>query len=572
MALGVVALSGACCEGDVCVQDVGDGGPDDTGDQPLFTEGCAVDDIRDENGQVCAACAFGTICGDARPARCERSQDELGDACRYCETDLGEVLYNSCFDVSPVSGAENLRCEGQIVNDPDQPEGTECTICTDESGLVTEQRCGPVSDECHDVVDQGRDCVECTRDGAVVALTCEQPDILPRSCEVYENELGRCIDCYGDDDQLLTHFCTENADPTRICVDAVSPDGLVVCSTCTDANGALLEQFCDQGTGGLEQCAFLEYSEQTCVVCVDEADRVGRSVCDAKCDDPASCEPPPECFFSQDDESGLCRTCPTSTGFAETQCVFETNLSCGDVIGPDGQVCFECVDNSSGAPVYASCENFIPPTCGVAANAIGEECQLCVDSSTQAPVYGDCPSQTCGVYGTFGVFSNDGLQLFVDNQPAVTTCTLCGSPDGDTQDICTLRSDCGPVELIDPDASCADAVVFQLRPKTCGNPWEAAGYAQGFFGFPEELMEILAWSLDVGGVAPIALQRTTTFVNGQDPECVAECCARGDAIELVVRPGDAPAARELFGDVILPCNADADCAAGDVCRLDGSCG
>jgi hypothetical protein len=608
LAVSTLWLLGACCNplDEDCVEPPPvDAGPDEAVDcdEPgaCAIANCDVSTIRDDaQGNTCATCPSDNgdaeICGQPQTARCESRENARGDGCSICATDDGTILYDSCLLSDPGQVANCERSEQPV--GPDEPNGEPgaveelvCETCTDFDGNVVSTECEPVSDECElDVVDEqsGLICRVCTRDGEVVVRDCEQPIITPRSCEAYENELGRCIDCFGDNDELLTHFCTLTEDTFISCRDEVTPEGLR-CSTCFDQNGAQIDRFCDQIDPTLQQCALLDYSEQSCVVClgVDGFPALlecQRTDCDAAGNE--ECPAPPDCEFEFSEDGALCRTCPTDAGELEQECVVETNLQCEQLFDEfTGGVCLSCKDVGSGVEVFRRCDNgSLPPTCFFQDDGTGsgDVCEVCLDSESQNgdQIYAACPAHTCYDAGQYELFSPQGGTLFVDNAVAVADCSECAatSDDGvttadDYQAVCTLRTDC-PVDLVNPDAACEGTVSFTVRPRVCENPWELAGFQSGFQANALEMLDIMSFALDAGGVGVVAAQ-----YQGVDPntppgtDCVDQCgCERGDLVNIVVRPDEAAPIVELFSDILDRCASDADCREGATCRIDGGCG
>lgn len=589
--VGLVTTTGACCDGDQCPAGDADAGPPACEGLgcAVATPGCAVEDIASEGGAVCARCARDAgdveICGAAEVARCEAREDSEGDPCRICATDLGEILYDSCFsDVAP----EVAVCERTSANpDPIGPGGpgaqdgsdVVCETCTDASGAVVSTLCEPAHDECHEVDDGGRTCRECTRDGAVVVFACEQPDIAPRSCEAYANELGRCIDCYDDADELLSHSCTLAEDVFVSCSEIVTQEGLR-CQACVDRNGAQVARSCEADVSELQQCALLEYTEQSCVVCVDQFHDVAFTSCESPgCESEAACLPPPACFFETSPDGALCRTCPVGgNGEVEQRCVVETNLECAgapSVEDPSAPSCLSCVDRVTQVEVYRRCDGSgAPPTCEITVNADGATCEVCDDPVTSEPIYATCDGQTCYALGRFAVTGPGGGGLVLDGAPAVAECSECGVAQGlvgsaGFEASCSLRTDCGGTDLTDPSAVCDKAVVFRLAPRICDNPWELAGFSvDGQEGTSYELLVVLGYALELGNVGLVTAAR----VPGTEPHCTDACsCERGDVIDIAVRAEDAIATTQLFEPILRRCASNDGCEAGGTCRLDGAC-
>lgn len=599
-AASTLCLLGACCnplDGECVDPPAPDGGPEvepdcnEPGACPIAN--CDVETISEgPNGTTCATCPSdqgeAQICGFAETARCESRENSRGEPCSFCATDFGEILYDSCFTSDP---GQQLNCErSEQPVEPGTVEELVCETCTDIDGNVVSTSCEPAHDSCETGPNEsGLICRVCTRDGEVVVTDCEQPIISPRSCEAYQNEVGRCVDCFGDDDELLTHFCTLAEDTFISCSDSVTPEGLL-CTSCFDQNGVQTDRFCDQVDPTLQQCALLDYSEQSCVVClgVDGFPALyecARKACDATVD--KNCAPPPECEFEFGESGELCRTCPTDAGdLIEQQCVFETNLQCEQLFDDfTGGVCLSCKDIGSGVEVFRRCDNgSLPPTCFEQDDGTGTggTCEVCVDSVSNEQVYAACPAQTCYDVGQFELFSAQGNSLFVNDQVAAADCSECAAnaddgvtAAGDFQAVCTLRAVnvCGPLDLTNPDAACEGTVAFTLRPQLCENPWEVAGFQSGFQATSLEMLDIMSFALATADIGISAVQYQGIDPNTPPSDCVEQCgCLRGDLVELVVSPDQAAAVVELFSAVLDGCATDADCREGSACRLDGGCG
>ena len=592
----LVGLAGAgCCALDGTCVDRPDAGPPPPVDCSVdgtcvfASPGCDPKDITDGAAVggaagVCALCSSpagdAQICGAPDVARCESREDLAGKACRFCATAAGDILFDSCVSDTPVAV---VSCEPSVPGQPVTPDANAvCETCKDATGAVVTTTCEPAHDECHDDVQQGLHCRVCTQAGQVVVNACEQPNIEPRSCEVYANEAGRCVDCFSDADQLLSHSCTLATDTFVSCTDSVTPDGLL-CTECVDANGGPVSRSCGFNVPELTQCSLLDYTEQTCVVCLDQNGAAGLWSCDRRCADPTTCAPADACFFESAADGSLCRTCPGPNG-PEQRCIVDTNLLCGQAqtgVGPPGPPnaggCLSCVDATTGAEVYRSCNGGLPPTCRNASNLSGATCEICEDSQTAEPVYAKCNGEACFALGQFGLTNAQGTTLLVDGHPAVGTCTECGAQDPNAAAVafnaaCTLRDTCGPVDLTAPSAICRGTVVFTVAPHLCGNPWEPTAGANGPGTLPagsaDELLRILTFALQAGvGLVAVEDRGSTA-----DAVCVDQCgCDRGDRLELVARPDDAVAVSNLFDAVIVRCQTDADCATGGACRVDGSC-
>jgi hypothetical protein len=562
-----LALMGACCDGERCLEPprddagpqvcaAGEGGPGCA----YATPGCDADAIRKSGDEICASCTVDAddveICGLPEIARCEAREDSKGDPCRICATAGGEILYDSCFsDVSP----EIASCERSLLG-PSPAEADDddivCETCTDLRGAVVSTVCEPVHDECHAVQDGDRACRECTRDGAVVIYACEQPNIEPRSCQVYGNERGRCIDCFGDEDQLLSHSCTLVGDVFVSCSEIVTQEGLR-CSVCVDQNGAQVSRSCNQDIAELQQCALLDYTDQSCLVCLDQFGGVALTSCQRKGCVGDNCAAPPACFFENVGDA-LCRTCTVEgSGALEQRCVVETNLVCASGVS-DGAAgsCLSCTDRVTGLEVYKRCDGTgSPPTCFTVDDADGGRCEVCNDPVSNETVYASCDGQTCYALGRYQLTGRLGTALRLDGSPAVAECAECArsadfSGASSFTASCSLRDDCGGTDLVDPGAACERAVLLQLAPRLCGNPWERAGYgsADGQAG-AYELLVVLGYALEAGGIGLISL---STSVGEADAECAGGCdCPRGDRMDALVRAQDADAAARLFESIVV---------------------
>jgi hypothetical protein len=584
-ALGAFAaslwLTGACCEGDRC-EPPPPPHPEDCSDGAcaISTPGCDPSTIaHTDAGEVCATCADpasdddARICGVPEVARCE-AREVGGESCLVCATELGEILHDSCYEGAAV---DTQDCEVFVppLDDPSLVGGGDvvCHACKDDTGAYVTRICEPASDECHEVDADGLLCRECTRDGVVVVRACEQPDIAPRSCERYSNEAGTCTDCYDRDDQLVLHSCALTGDVNISCSETITPDGLR-CSVCVDANGTPVTQSCEPGVPELTQCTLLTYTEQSCVVCLDELGNPGLADCTRTDCAGDTCPPPPPCKLSFNEAGQQCRTCPVeATGGLEERCVEGTNLACTQVFDDvTGGACLQCVDQLTQREVYRRCDAETPPTCVNVEDQNGQLCEVCSDPRTGETVYASCGEQSCyDVGGNIPLKTVDGEALSLDHAPAVATCVECGvGQDSNVvatvSSACALRSDCGGIDVTAPDAACPGTVVYRLAPHVCENPWELAGYVgQGPGSL--ELLDILTWSLDTSGVGLISIHDAP----GGLAECDACGCARGDTIDLVLRPDDAVPVADLFADVLVRCQSDADCENNGVCRIDGSC-
>jgi hypothetical protein len=596
LALACALLGGAAGTCATAPASLRDGGPNPN--PPKFanveaTPGCDPSKIVDsaDGKQVCATCdeAKGNadqICGAADSARCEARENANGASCSFCATADGQVLYDDCYATDPVQTAD---CETspapngstQLTSSNDSV----CTTCTDASGAVVSTSCAPSSDSCQDTKNpDGTTCHVCTKGGVVVVKQGCNPSLAqPRSCEAYENNVGRCVDCFDDNDQLLSHQCTLSSDPNIACAQTATQDGLV-CTTCTDSNGAVVDQSCNPQQPAAQACTELDYSEQTCIVCVDYQGNPAAWQCTSttcSANDP-SCAPPPDCTFDRDASGDLCRTCPNSSGSTEQKCVVNTNLSCtsGATDPSTGASCLSCTDNNTGVAVYKSCSGQpVPPACTTSTNAAGEQCSVCFDQSSKAVVDATCGNETCYSVGALPVVGAAGAQLFVGSSPAVAQCSECKDSAASnagitTNAVCDLRSDCGATDLTNPDTWCSAAVVFTVTPFGCNNPWDAAGYTQDAntpAGGSNEIVHVLAYALEQQGVALIGVDDVGSATASGPTTTTCASDARGDTMHLAAEPADAVAVKSLFGSIMVACASDADCSTGGSCRADGSC-
>jgi hypothetical protein len=428
------ALSGCCVLDGTCTGELGDGGAGGNDDDPpaLSSPGCAPDSIDVQGAVVCADCEFaeGSICGAPNEALCEVRENSFGDACQLCVTADGAILYDDCF--TGEGAREAAFCEDAA----GQNDNELCKVCFDDEGNTVSTTCGPRADSCEEVVgDDGRLCTRCSTDGQVVSNVCESVDIDPSLCRAYGNDVGSCVDCFADDNTLLSHACTPNGGEIGLvsCAETVSADGLL-CTVCVDENGTTIDRFCDQEVQPEpERCGQLVFTEQTCIVCVtstgadvnsvvfidcqrndctasdvaaacrlDSDCATGQACFDGTCvaqnsgapppDDPNQpgrpepappeenvCEAPPACSMAVDDAGAVCRTCPVTgadgIGATETRCV-AAGLAC------------EVVPESDVATDGDGANDFAPPP----EDPQGNNCVVCKDSGTGVVVYEDCGS------------------------------------------------------------------------------------------------------------------------------------------------------------------------------------
>lgn len=582
--LAVTASIGGCVESASAVGGVSEREDCSGGACATSTPDCSPAEIAARENATCAVCRPPSgaveICGSAVVARCEAREDSFGQPCRFCATETGEVLFDSCYS-GPAS--EELVCETTTSGaagvgapaesgDPLDDEGSlDCQTCNDAFGNVVRSACEPVADECHREEDGDRTCRICTRDGRVVVRECEQPAIAPRSCEVYGDDEGRCVDCYDDNDQLLSHFCTLTDGTGQACARSITPEG-IECVTCTDVRGVVVSEQCGLARE-VKRCELLVYTGQTCEVCVDETGTIVSQICEGNdCGEPGvdGCAPPPPCTLETAADGSICRTCPVEgTNEVEQRCLVGSALECGRVAGDGTSVaeCVVCKDGTTGQEVYRRCDGTTSlPTCAPYDGSEGQLCEVCADPVTGQAIYSRCDAQACHALGLFELQSQEGGSLVVENTPAVASCSTCDGPTASTT--CTLRSDCGGAALDGEGAACSGAVSFRLAPGLCANPWQPEATLTSPPQSPAtELLDVMSWALETAGLGVISAE--SAFLGA--PLCADSCgCVRGDAIELRVRVEDAATTVLLFDGVLERCATDDDCAGG-VCRPDGGC-
>lgn len=602
---GCCVIDGTCSISSEAAVDNGGGDFEDNRGAPeSATPGCDPSAIRESGDVVCATCEFGedAICGEADFAACESRENGLGESCQLCITPTGAVLYDDCF-----SNGEGVTDAAFCEPTPGRQEGEVCNTCFDSFGAAVSTSCAPEADACSAfVADDGRSCSVCSTADGNTFTVCDNVDIDPAFCRAYENDVGRCVDCFGSDRSLLSHTCSPQ-NGVRVCEERVE-NGLI-CSVCFNDSGFVVEQSCAEGVPQVERCEQLVFSEQTCVVCVDakgdvavvdcaanactglDADVACRS--DADCGEAEACfdgacvqrvgdpsEPAPggpeddcsvpACTMSVDGNGDVCRTCPTSTGLTETLCLGAGPLRCesisedslpappSDDVGednlgeaerpgsaPQGRTCVVCAD-PAGVEVYRDCEGngaVPPPYCSDVVTADNDLCTVCFDAITDAAVYTSCAEASCYDRRDTELQDRNGVALTVDNQIAVATCQLCS--DGDSIDAsCQLQQTCDTSLVADP-STCQGNAELRLRPRVCENPWE--GYRRSA-SRRDDLAGLMAYALDQHG---LVVQSANTAADPASPACdVDDCsCPRGDLVVIIVDNADAAAA--AFGDLVL---------------------
>jgi hypothetical protein len=601
-------LSGCCVGEDSCDLSAGAAETIDGGvprDGVSATPGCAEELISVEGDQRCASCDFaGAICGVPVEAACESRQNNLGSTCQLCIAADGTVLYDDCF-VSDEAGAADLTCESTPGTTADEV----CSTCFDSSGNAVSSSCAPLTDSCTDfTADDGRRCSSCVRDNNVVFITCEAADIDPVYCLAFGNDVGHCIDCFDAADTLLSHACTPTDGVVR-CEEIVQPEGLV-CTICFDSSGLITEQRCDEGVPQFERCERLEFSEQSCSVCVDDNDAVvfvdcvanscegaavsagcrndadcatGQACFDGACVARSGDETAPEvapsetcaapaCTMGLNDAGAVCRTCPTALGTEETRCMSPSPLRCEnlpegdlpplpeDTVGedfsdgvvdrpsaPQGRICTLCRERTLGVEVYRDCDVVLPPICANVVTADGGTCVACFDAITNVPVYTSCGGDSCYALSTETLVGADATALTVDGAAAVAACEQCADPSGQQAVSCQLQQRCSGDLFADAATACRGTARVTIQPMQCGNRWE--NWRPGR-ARDDDLRGLMAFTL---GEHQLTIEAATTRDGAVVACAVGDCsCARGDLIDLVVADADRDAVLRVFAAILVP--------------------
>lgn len=580
--LAGLVLVGGCAEGLSAVYPGADseaGGssrdvcsPDEAG-CALSDDGCSPGAIRDSGGQRCAGCegTFGEveICGVPVEGRC--FDLEAPELCQRCVTDDGRVLYDDC--VERADDFSELACES--VSYPDDDGGSRsCQVCRDDAGRVVRESCRPDAATCGEVMRGGRACTEClTAEGELAYRECPTPDIDPRRCEVYGNSQGSCTDCYGEDDELLLHECSviqtdagaEAPSLGGYCEELADPSGLT-CQRCYDPNGGLASETCTETTSGPERCELLDYTDQTCLLCVDGDGEETFTGCEAKsCPEGDTCAPA-ACTNEYLPNGTLCRTCPVAgSDETQTRCLSDGQLYCETeqefVSDPNSsgevqsELCVVCRDGLDGPEVYRHCgldgSAAATPLCYGVAGQSGF-CEVCEDPESGEEVYSSCgPAPPAAFDGQ--CLEQDGLALKDDEgaalslpsgEPAVVDCFACGAdggapPEGEgrceLRASCTSESDGDSVQPVPADP-CPALTALYYDPLQCnGDPWGETVGVDGVAG-------AMAWLLSEHGVVVYTLSDSPVLVSGV---CEACDCPRGDRLTLLVSEPDAALLLEL---------------------------
>lgn len=497
----------------------------------------------DEEGQACATCdATGaTICGAARVAPCESRAGTRAD-CSICDLGGGEYLYENCFAPLAVGG----RCFAAL--DVAQP-GRECEICFDEGGQLTHKECGPS----YTRIEEGPGALcDTYYDGQNVAFVdCDRAHVSPYECRVYENEQGRCVDCYDDalPANLLLHECTfratPDADPAVRCEDKVVADGRM-CTVCSDARGAFVRETCDLArTDDVIDYGFLAIEGHECTVGLDVHGRLRALKCaQAPCAG-GDCVAPDSCVFQLGGEDVLCGTCETFAG--------ATRSACFDPEGAGWTCSEQYVDSAEpGAPQH---------TCTVCRDASGYEFVDCEESGYSAPpsapsyeapectAIGDgtcrecfypqsgssfilCDDGTCqDSPGTYAV-TNDVVAQCQSCSDATSSDDVTGTPYSSYQR-CYVDRPCAPDGVKSTtDGACPTLRSWAKQVAPCGqNEWEDGDEPQS----PEELVvAVMRFGFESAGV-PIY---SGAVVPGYaaPTTCQGSCCFEGDTVRVDATP------------------------------------
>ncbi len=540
-------LSGCCVLDDTCTVASSVGDDESTGAPPpafdsLDTPGCDAASIREAGDVVCADCVFAsaqspvnddvtldTICGRAEEARCEVRENSAGQACQLCVTDDGDILYDDCFSGAGAADRAAAFCEDATGTTDNEI----CTSCFDADGNTVSTSCAPRSDECQQVVDGGRTCTVCTVGGNVVSRSCDSVDLDPSVCRAYENEAGRCVDCLDDNGALLSHACTPATGPSAIaCEETVTPEG-IACTVCVDENGTPFDRFCGGGQAPA-RCEQLAFTEQTCVICLDDGDAV------------------------------------VSVDCQRNDCAVKSDVSCrvdGDCLG--GQVCFDgaCVAQNGGpaggsdAPEAApapACEP--PPACVMSVNDDGEPCRTCpltVDPATGDPATGEetlciaAPALRCSVVAEDSLPADPGTDGEAGLAPPPEqgrSCVICA----DRRSGVEVYRDCAGNGNV-PPPYCLDEVAGDGS--TCSVCYDAVDNTAVYTSCAAETcFDLERQTLVDGNGIPLLV----TGDDGVARDAVAACKQCGDANDTTVGDGtDAAAARAAFS---------ASCALENVCQ------
>lgn len=544
------------------------------GECVVASEGCSPGEISGGATERCARCADGEaeyeICGEPRVGTC--FQVEFAEPCTRCVADDGALVFSDCPDED---NAAVLDCEtSQTPPTEDAPEGETCQVCRDGTGRVVSETCGAgQADDCREEERNGRTCEVCTVDGQDVVLGCSAPTLSepPRVCETYEGADGSCVDCYGEDDQLILHECSFGMDAgaAAFCETVTTASG-VPCDRCYNGDGFLVSEQCDDTPPaiGPERCQELFYElgdeEVMCFVCVDEQNVFTVADCWSNaCEmDPAlddgQCSP--QCFTTY--ENGQpCRTCTGVNGQTGTQCVADGDVYCQeeevfpeepppdddpntDPTAPEVQLCTVCRDTNTDEVVYEECgPNFgSSVACEPAVAVDGTQCEVCYDDFTGDEVYSTCGDDAmCSSVTEQLLFGENNNELYLpggaDNadvapEPALVDCTFCSADasnalQGQDGGFCQLQNElCTESVTLCPTAF--PVVGFDLT--QCADPWGQSNGIDGMLG-------AMAWAL---GQHEVVVTDLTHELTGEAPAACEACdCTRGDRFLLKLATADA---------------------------------
>ncbi len=466
LSLMVIGMGGASCLIDIGVLEaedagvlVGDGGTEADTDAcqegAICTPGCLASGINSAEGSACAECVDDSgdaisICGEIVSIPCFTVESPFGVTCQQCFSDDGEYSFNNCDESQDAFVEVVCRdVETETVNEDGELDVETCEICTDEGGRVVSRTCRPEADSCETVIDNGLECEVCTLGGEFAYRECQPLIFEPRVCETYGNDDERCFDCYGDQDELLVHYCEGPNVPaiegSIACDEYVNFEG-EYCEVCFNtATGEIVNEACEGEGNPSERCEVLFFDSAECTVCsidgdVTSADCFG--YCEGTGEDPdgppgnAPPDPdfpnecPAECDLSRIDGDTVCVACfDLNTGDFQEQCTSggEGDLLCEiiyDTVSDDpndpglmpAEECFEDADcNRNAICIDQVCvpEGEPPPV------VTDYECLVCYDPETEEEVYRACEP----------IGQPQQPECYVENDAAGNPCEVCFDPE-----------------------------------------------------------------------------------------------------------------------------------------------
>ena len=576
---------------------------------PEVAPGACGDPVVGGDGAICGGCAFGgdrDICGVGDEAICEVRENSEGRSCQLCITVAGVVLYDDCFR----SAVDVSVCEST----PSPSADLACSTCFDDIGNALSEGCTPVADRCDaNVVIGDRLCNQCYRDGTLVSTICAPLDLDPRRCVAYENDVGRCVDCYDDTDTLIAHDCGPTSDAGGVCEDRIQ--GGLLCTVCYDNFGQVGFQQCRDELPESARCERLEFSEQKCVMCADvdgdvvfvhcadnscEVDSVCRA--DADCADNqvcfdglcilrtgrddgsegsdneptlAACVAPPACVITRNDVGDLCRTCPTAAGTSETRCMSTSALTCSVLDEAALPPAANNVVNEGSAGISDPVARPAPQ---------GRSCVLCTDRALDLEVYRDCDGNgavpppycidssavdggTCSV--CFDAISSDVVYSSCSDDICYGHVAVA-LHDGEglplTVDSESAVAACKQCSDGDTDSTscalpsrCDDGITADVS--ACAATAVVRIQPQRCRNPWSAWRNSMTREDDLAGVMGFALsehrlviEAATATALATPPTCAVDSCscARGDVIELVVADADRAIAERAFAALLAP--------------------